>query len=217
MRVELVGGMASGKSTLAERLEFFGAFWVQEFLTDNPFLEDCYEDFETFRFPSQMWFALTKYREIGLYEDPHVIYVHDQAVINNNAYTNLLYKDAPDDPSRVLVQQTFDYTTERFGQPDAVINLLCDPEVQLERIKSRGREYEQDLDLDFLVNLDTEVERLLQESEQEIPTVINVSSDSVDFKTDDDFVEQLLETLENIKEKKYESSTRRHRKMEGTA
>ena len=155
MRVEIIGGMACGKTTLAKELQKLGAQWVAEDLDSNPFLKDCYNDFKTFRFPSQMWFALTKYREIGLYNDPNTIYVHDQAVVNNNAYTNLLYQDSPTDKSKELVQETFDYTTEVFGQPDVFIRLYCSPKEQLQRVKKRGRDYEKDITQQFFDFLHT--------------------------------------------------------------
>jgi deoxyadenosine/deoxycytidine kinase len=215
MRVELVGGMACGKSTLAKELQQLGCHWVSEDLDSNPFLEPCYRDFKTFRFPSQMWFALTKYKEIGLYSDPRTVYVHDQAVINNNAYTNLMYEDDPHDPAHRLVTDTFVYTEETFGPPDVIVRLKCDPQVLLQRIKQRGRHHEQDIDISFLYKLDNHIEDLLEKFQRRNDTeVLYISSDLVDFENDKDFVKSLYEQLEKEKEKKYGSSASRHSNLE---
>jgi deoxyguanosine kinase len=204
MRVDLVGGMGCGKSTLARKLQEQGGFWVAEVLEDNPFLKECYKDFDTFKFPSQMWFALTKYHEIGLYDDNDEIYIHDQSVINNNAYTNLMFKEDYESEARELVQKTFDFTTEYFGTADVLIWIHCKPAVQLERIKQRGRDYEKDIDLDFLIGLENEITQLMFDAMSlgyNDKKVIEVHSDAIDFENDPKFVEVLWETLKTEQEK----------------
>jgi deoxyguanosine kinase len=217
MRVEIIGGMACGKTTLAKELQKLGAQWVAEDLDSNPFLKDCYNDFKTFRFPSQMWFALTKYREIGLYNDPNTIYVHDQAVVNNNAYTNLLYQDSPTDKSKELVQETFDYTTEVFGQPDVFIRLYCSPKEQLQRVKKRGRDYEKDITQQFLIQLENHIDALFQKASPFAEDVILISSDAVDFEDDEDFVKDLFNHLQKVQEKINGTSISRHSNVEISA
>jgi deoxyadenosine/deoxycytidine kinase len=218
MRVELVGAMGCGKTTLAKELQKFGAFWISEDIDSNPFLEPCYDDFETFKFPSQMWFALMKYKEIGMYDDPSTIYVHDQAVINNNAYTNLMYQDDFDNPARELVQQTFDYTEEQFGAPDVLVQLKCDPRDLLARIKQRGRPHEKDVNLKFLIHLENHIDCLVEKANRNGQEVILVSSDLIDFENDEDFVKGLYTQLETYKKEiQNGSSFNRHSNLESTA
>lgn len=199
MRIELVGGLGCGKTTLAKELEKRGAVGVYEELESNPFLESCYKDFDTFKFPSQMWFALTKYHEIGVYDDPNKIYVHDQAVINNNAYTNLMFKDNFDSTPRQIVQDCFNYTEEWFGPPDTIVRIHRSPEAQMENIRNRARQHEQEVDLEFIKNLEEEIEKIVtRERELGYNRIIDIDADDVDFKEDKEFVDNLWETIRHV-------------------
>lgn len=64
MRIELIGGMGIGKTTLCNVLSEIGFHCILEDLGENPFLAKMYKDEEGFRFPSQMWFILSKYAEL---------------------------------------------------------------------------------------------------------------------------------------------------------
>ena len=85
MRIELVGGLGIGKSTLCKALDKIGFNCIYENLNTNPFLADCFKDPVNFRFPSQMWFALSKFHEIKKFERMDKINVLDQAVLNIRA------------------------------------------------------------------------------------------------------------------------------------
>jgi len=195
MRIELVGGMGCGKTTLAEELAKRGAVHVPEFLDDNPFLEACYEDFDTYSFPSQMWFALTKYREIGVYNRDDQVYVHDQAVINNNAYTNMLLAGETYERERKLVNDFFELTVEYLGEPDLVIWLHCPPHILEQRVMGRGREHEKAIDKDFLQDLDNCIRELMADAARKGYNIIELDSSAVNFTQDTGTVDDLWKDI----------------------
>jgi len=202
LRVELIGGMGCGKTTLAKQLEKRGAVGVYEELGCNPFLKSCYDDFDTFKFPSQMWFALTKYHDIGAYNDPDKIYVHDQGILNNNAYTNYMFRDDWDEGARNLVQETFNYTEEEFGPAEVLIHIHCTPENQIERIRNRGRDYETKVDVDFVRGVDEQLENLMAEVDEIMYNrIIHIDSNTIDFNKDEIFIDEIWGYLNEEKEK----------------
>jgi deoxyadenosine/deoxycytidine kinase len=145
-----------------------------------------------------MWFALTKYHDIGKYDDDTKIYIHDQGVINNNAYTNMFFKDEFDEEARELIQQTFDYTENWFGFPDLVLHLQCDLDKQLEQIRERDRDYEKDIDIDFIRAWDEELNELLKAREHLGYRIMEIDVTDIDFKTDRDFKDRLWSELKDI-------------------
>ena len=58
MRVEIIGGMGAGKTTLCQQLQHQGVKCIFEKLQNNPYLELSYKDPQAFGFYSQMTFVL---------------------------------------------------------------------------------------------------------------------------------------------------------------
>jgi deoxyguanosine kinase len=180
MRVELAGGLGIGKSTLCRALERMGFNCIYENLDNNLFLQDAFIDPSKFRFPSQMWFALTKFHELNKFYTKDRINVLDQAILNVLAYTNLFFGD--EDPEGLrLVQDTFAHLEHTMGKPDLIIHLECSPEVQMQRISGRGRSHEKAIELDYLISLHDEINRLMDVARSEGQAVLVIDTEAVDI------------------------------------
>lgn len=161
MRIELVGGMGIGKTTLCRVLEEIGYHCIYEDLGTNPFLEGMYEDPDNYRFTSQMWFVLAKYNELLTKQHRTSVNVIDQAMINNRSYSNLLYKNACS-REKEIIDQTFAHVEYKFGKPELLVYLKASPEIQMKRVQMRKRNFELGVTLDYLKELRDEIERLLE-------------------------------------------------------
>jgi deoxyguanosine kinase len=179
MRIELVGGMGIGKTTLCNVLSEVGYHCILEDLGENPFLAKMYKDEEGFRFPSQMWFILSKYAELQAELKSNEINVIDQAILNIKAYTNLLFKNNPDKKAIALMDGLFDYIEDKFEKPDLLIYLKASPEIQMKRIHARNRDYELDVDLGYLTNLKIEIEDLIEVEKSQGQNVIEIDTDNI--------------------------------------
>lgn len=178
MRIELVGGLGIGKSTLCHALEDVGFNCIYENLATNPFLADCFKEPEKFRFPSQMWFVLSKYHEIRKFEQPNRVNVLDQSVLNVCAYTNMLFGE--NDPYAMhIINQCFHYMEQQTGQPDLLINLQCSPQEQMRRIRGRNRDHERGVTLDYITSLQTEINTLVNHARTNGYRVLNIDTESV--------------------------------------
>lgn len=178
MRIELVGGLGIGKSTLCRALQGIGFNCIYENLKTNPFLADCFRDPQAFRFPSQMWFVLSKYHEIKKFEKPSCVNVLDQSVMNVRAYTNMLFRDA-DPEALAIIDQCFGYMEKQTGQPDLLINLKCSPQEQMRRIRGRNRDHEKGVTLEYITELQTEINILINEAKVDGQVVMDIDTEAV--------------------------------------
>ena len=178
MRIELVGGLGVGKSTLCNALDKIGFNSIYETLQTNPFLADCFADPENFRFPSQMWFALSKFQEIRKFERGDRINVLDQSVLNVRAYTNLLFGDQDTDALRII-NDCFSYLESRLGPPDLLINLACSPHEQMRRIRLRNRPHEQSVTLSYISGLQGEIDTLLNAARAAHVPVLDINTEEI--------------------------------------
>lgn len=197
MRIELIGGMGIGKTTLCNILSEIGYHCILEDLGDNPFLAGQYADPMGYRFPSQMWFAISKFAELQGRMIPSAINVIDQAIINCRAYTNLLYKDHRDDRALDLINQVFDYVDHKFGDPDLLIDLKATPENQMKRILSRHRDFELNVDLDYLTALRHEIDILVDAARSKGQIVIAIDTDDIFLPGNHVFAAELAEDIAN--------------------
>ncbi len=212
MRIELIGGMGIGKTTLCNVLSDIGYHCILEDLGENPFLAKMYMDEEGFRFPSQMWFILSKYAELQAELKSNEINVIDQGLLNIRAYTNLLFRLNRGEKEWSLIQGLFDYIDDKFGLPDLQIYLKASPDIQMKRIHTRNRDYELDVDLEYLINLKNEIETLIESDRAKGMQIIEINTDDVFlsdhhvFATDlaDDIADRLKFCLcsQNIREEK---------------
>lgn len=190
MRIELVGGMGLGKTTLCKVFEQIGFNCIYEDLGDNPFLADFYKDKDGFRFPCQLWFIAAKFAELQKEMKTGYMNVMDQAVLNCRAYANMLFKH--DDPEGMaIIDQSFAYIDKQFGKPDVIINLKCAPEVQKRRIEHRNRSFEQSVELDYLYALRDQISLLINEAKADGQTVIDIDTEQVFIPGNRLFAEEL--------------------------
>lgn len=194
MRIELVGGLGIGKSTLCRALEGIGFNCIYENLKTNPFLADCFKDPQSFRFPSQMWFVLSKYHEIKKFEKPGHINVLDQSVLNVQAYTNMLFREA-DAEALAIITQCFNYMEKQTGEPDLLINLKCSPQEQLRRIRGRNRDHEKSVTLDYITSLQTEINILVNAARVDGQAVIDIDTEAVYLPDNHAYAEYLAAEL----------------------
>lgn len=195
MRIELVGGMGVGKTTLCRVLEEIGYNCIYEDLGENPFLSRMYEDPDGYMFPTQIWFMLSKFLEIQTKVKANEINVLDQATYNYKAYTRMLFKDSKDQRGQNIINEFFDYMEERFGQPDLLIYLQVSPETQLKRIRSRRRDFEKNVGLDYLRNLKNELENVVLESKDKGINILKIDTETIFLPDHHLFARELAENI----------------------
>lgn len=145
------GNIGAGKTTLAKMIaEEFNAKLVLEQFADNPFLPKFYNDQDRYSFPLELSFLADRYYQIKKQIfDPDLfqtLLVADYFFAKSAIFAQNTLKD---DEYR-LFRQIFDIVFESMPKPDLYVYLHADTSQLLKNIKSRGREYEQNISAEYL-------------------------------------------------------------------
>ncbi len=144
------GPIGVGKTTLAERLGArLDARLVLERVEDNPFLKSFYSDRRATAFQTQLFFLLSRYRQQeSLTQDDLFaeLTISDYFFLKDRLFARLNLTPEELD----LYDQVYRLLGPRVPRPDLVVYLQADTDTLLRRIESRGREYERDLTVEYL-------------------------------------------------------------------
>ncbi|WP_457633542.1 deoxynucleoside kinase [Oceanithermus desulfurans] len=159
MYIAIEGPIGVGKTTLtrhlAQALEGEALFEVVE---ENPFLPLFYEDPEHYAFKVQVFFLLSRYKQLEHLAQPRLFeravvadYLFDKDFIF--ASLNLAGHEWQ------LYQELYQSLSPRIPTPDLTIYLRAPLEVLLERIRRRGRSFERGIDPGYLQRLTAAYDR----------------------------------------------------------
>jgi len=156
--IAVAGNVGVGKSTLTRLLcEYLCWEPFYEAVADNPYLADFYKDMRTWSFHSQIYFLarrLSHHRQIiewpGTVVQDRTVY-EDAEIFAQNLHLQG-YMTVRDWQSYWDLYQT---VSTILPPPDLVIYLQASVPVLQDRIRQRGRDYEQEISEDYLLQLNT--------------------------------------------------------------
>lgn len=200
LHVEISGGIASGKTTLARRLnQIFGAASIEEAVTEVPFWREFYESRGTqFKFQKNLAFILFHAHHIVRADALEHVAICDFAFYQDLAYVDQSPCDADD-----LLRDIHNRLAISLNRPAVIVDLSCAPHLQLERIKRRIKDYperaaENDITESFLQGLRQKIDtRRIAEQEHGV-RFIDVDSGRSNFRDDDEEVRKIWRQIEAI-------------------
>jgi deoxyadenosine/deoxycytidine kinase len=142
--IAVEGPIGVGKTSFVELLaKKLDAFRVLE-KVENPFLRDFYQDKQGAAFQAQLFFLLSRYRqlqELSQRDLFHQITLCDYIFPKDKifAYLNL------DDSELLIYDKLYAMLEPQVPQPDLVIFLQAETRTLVERIRRRSRDYEQEI------------------------------------------------------------------------
>ena len=188
------GPIGVGKTSLTSLLaEELGARLILERAEDNPFLPDFYKDPIRYRFQTQMFFLLSRFSQQQEMSQPDLFtritisdYLFDKDRIF--AYLNL------DENELALYEQFYKILEPKVVKPDLVIFLQADTDTLLKRIKQRGRQFEKEINQDYIATVNEAYNHFFFRYTETPLLVINTSDiDYVNRRADlDDLLKYIL-------------------------
>lgn len=78
--------------------------------------------------------------------------------------------------------------------PQLLVHLECSAETELNRIRARKRDFEQNIDISFLESLNQAIEDKIEEIKNET-CIVKISSEKINFATDRHGRNYIIETI----------------------
>ncbi|HCW07714.1 MAG TPA: deoxynucleoside kinase [Cytophagales bacterium] len=180
--IAISGNIGSGKTTLAERLsKHYGWIPLYESVDHNPYLRDFYEDMQRWAFHLQIYFLNSRFNQIReirssdktiiqdrtIYEDAYIFAanLHKSGHINDRDYQS--YLD--------LFQSMINFVQP----PDLLIYLKADIPKLVQQIQVRNRDFEFNIKLEYLKNLNEHYENWIDN--YEYGKLLTIDMNHLDF------------------------------------
>ncbi len=177
MHIAVSGNIGSGKTTLTTLLgKHYN--WEPEFeeVDNNPYLDDFYREMQRWSFNLQIFFLNSRFRQVKeihdsgrdviqdrtIYEDAHIFApnLHAMGLMPSRDYENYL--------SLFRLMESF------IKPPDLLIYLRASIPTLVDQIQKRGRDYENNIRLDYLNRLNERYEAWISGYDKGNLLVINV-------------------------------------------
>jgi deoxyguanosine kinase len=190
--IAVEGPIGVGKTSLVELLasRFEGVKILED--VANPFLEPFYRGKEGAAFQVQLFFLLSRHQQ---HVDLVQMDLFTRFVVSDYtmAKDRIFARMNLDDEEFRLYDRLYRLLTARLPKPDLVIYLEASVETCMRRIRMRGREFERNLDPDYLVRL-KEAYNAFFFRYAETPLLV-VNTDEIDFVNKAEDFENLIEQI----------------------
>ena len=191
------GPIGVGKTTLARRLaESFGSDLLLEGAEENPFLGRFYQDPRSAALQTQLYFLFQRAQQLKALRQGDMfqpVRVADYIMEKDRLFAELTL----DKEEFKLYEQVYAHVTLDAPQPDLVVYLQAPVEVLRRRISERGRDYERNMDVEYLHRLSESYMQFFHHY-SEAPLLI-VNAAEIDFAHNQHDYEMLLEQVRKIR------------------
>lgn len=187
------GPIGVGKTTLVDRIsKRIDARTVLEIFEENPFLADFYSDRDRFAFQTEMFFLLSRYRQQETFSQTELFSratISDYLFVKCRLFASLTLSDH----ELALYDRMYNILITQVPVPDLVIHLHAPLDTLLQRISSRGREYEQEMDRAYLERLRSLYHNFFAHYED--APVLEIDTEQVNFAKDEQAVDDLIDVI----------------------
>lgn len=186
--IAVAGNIGAGKTTLTELLAKHYK-WIPHFedVEHNPYLNDFYEDMPRWSFQLQIYFLNSRLNQLveirtgsetiiqdrTIYEDAYIFApnLHEMGLMSKRDFDNYA---------------TFFQTLKTMVQPpDLLIYLQASVPTLVGQIQARGREYEENIRLDYLKRLNEYYNRWIEGYKEGPLLIINVDNNRFNQNEED--------------------------------
>ncbi|MFM7216948.1 MAG: deoxynucleoside kinase [Bacteroidota bacterium] len=189
------GNIGTGKTSLATRLaQEVGSKLVLERFADNPFLPKFYENQARYAFPLELSFLADRFQQLNDELRPRELFtrntVADYILSKSLVFAQVTLKE----DEFQLYHRLFHIIHAQLPKPDLLVYLHKDVSRLQQNIRKRGRDYEQNISDDYLVNIERGYwDYFRQLSGQRILVIDTNDVDFVNSEEDYKWVRSLLD------------------------
>ena len=183
MHIVIAGNIGCGKTTLTNMLvRHYGWTPRLEKVLFNPYLEDYYKDLKRWSLNLEVYFLKERFRDLLEISRSSDTIIQDRSIFegvyifaaNNHAMGNMSERDFD------TYMGLFDSMMMVAREPDLMIYLRASVPHLVENIHKRGRDYEQNIQLNYLQNLNDRYEEFVANSYK--GRLLTIEVDNLDFQ-----------------------------------
>ena len=198
--VGVAGNIGVGKTTFTKKIsEVFGWSPYYESVIDNPYLNDFYKDMHRWSFNLQIYFLYHRFRshqemlnsQIGVIQD-RTIY-EDVEIFAKNLY-KMQYLTKRDWNS---YKNLFEIMIQFIEKPHLIIYLRATTDTLISRIKGRSRDFEKDIDIEYLYKLNVSYEKWIKSLNKNEIMIINTDDFNI-FEDKSKFKEIIFQITDRL-------------------
>ncbi|HDR4514844.1 TPA: deoxynucleoside kinase [Bacillus cereus] len=205
--ITVEGPIGVGKTSLAKEIStHMQLHLLKEIVDENPFLGKFYEDIDEWSFQTEMFFLCNRYKQL---EDINIKHLNqrkpvvaDYHIFKNVIFASRTLKDSQYDK----YMQIYRILTQDMPVPNVIVYLTASLETLQKRIAMRGREFEKNMDPNYLLQLTKDYETAMDAFKKDHPNipVLKFNGDDMDFVKNPDDLNVILSALQNtlLKESK---------------
>ena len=192
-RIEVCGGIASGKTTLVSALagrDIPGFVPVFEDFQSNPFYQKFYSDPVKYAFETEVVFLMQHYSQLKDTVGLRCV-VADYSLSLDLAYALTTLESS----DHQLIESILARVLRSIARPDLILRASCSAQTQLDRVRARGRVQEREISIHYLENLNISISKSLKSKFFADTPVLEIDCEGLDFRYNSIDAESVIEQI----------------------
>lgn len=193
--ITIEGTIGAGKTSLASMIaKDYNAKIILEGFADNPFLPKFYKEADKYAFPLELSFLAERYQQLT-----------DQ-LSKQDLFKNFTISDYFINKSLIFAQKTlqddvfglysklFHIINSSLPKPDLLVYLYVSVERLQENIKSRGRDYEQNIEDEYLEKIQTGYFDFIKQHQE--MRILVLDTNDIDFVNNPEDYKKVIQIMD---------------------
>lgn len=191
--IAVAGNIGAGKTTISRLLA--DRFQIEvhcEKFAGNPYLSDFYLDKKKWSFHSQIYFLTQNFKAHLTIQDSKNSWIQDRTIYEDSEIfaQNLFLQGNFKARDYQCYQELYASMVDVLKYPDLVIYLRASPNVLMNRINKRQRDFEREMDFDYIAQLNIMYDRWIRGMMKKNKVLI-VETDQLNIFGEENSLEQI--------------------------
>ncbi|MCA9740563.1 MAG: deoxynucleoside kinase [Deferribacteres bacterium] len=198
--IAIAGNIGVGKTTMTKLLcERFAWYGFLEKVVENPYLEDFYHNMPAWAFQSQIFFLKERLKDHHQIHHIQQTCVQDRTIFEDAEIfaRNLFERKIMTPRDYAVYRELYEAVKGFLRTPDLFIYLRASAWTLVSRIRKRGREYEQHIDKEYLLQLNKLYNEWAVE-QAKTQRVLIIDTDHYDVDRDPDWREGIIAEIASL-------------------